>query len=83
MWLTEFSQFFRNVHGPPELGSLPNPNPTLPLTEFGSVILSLNYRCDCTCLGSPGTLAGKESSCSAMQETSVRFLVWEDPLERA
>ena len=75
MLLTEFSQIFRNVHGPPELGSLPNPNPTQPLTEFCSVILSLNYRCVCTCLGSPGTLAAKEFTCSTMQETSVRFLV--------
>ena len=30
--------------------------------------------------GFPGSSAGKEST--AMQETPVQFLVWEDPLEK-
>ena len=32
--------------------------------------------------GFPGGSDGKESNCSAMQETQVQFLGWEDPLKK-
>ena len=32
--------------------------------------------------GFPGGSDGKESNCSALQETQVQFLVWEDPLKK-
>ena len=33
-------------------------------------------------VGFPSSSAGKESKCNAGEETLVRFLGWEDPLEK-